>query len=168
MHERNGGGIDIAFAVFLDVDGVLNTRTTCERSPEGYKGIDDARVDILSKVLKKYGNADIVLSSDWKDLRQNSEDFCYLRSKLEKYGLRLSGKTEGRYSDRGLGIRKYVESHPEIEDYVILDDNEFDFADDRECWERLLLTDGIERARFASETPSVETIIFLDYIKEFR
>ena len=44
---------DLRFAVFLDVDGVLNTRTTCERSPEGYKGIDDARVEILSKVLKK-------------------------------------------------------------------------------------------------------------------
>ena len=156
-------------AVFLDIDGVLNTRTTCERSPEGYHGIDDARVDILSKVLKKYGNADIVLSSDWKVLeqRQNNEDFLYLLSKLEKYGLRLSGKTERDYSDRGLGIKKYVESHPEIEDYVILDDNKFDFADDRECWERLLLTDGIERARFASETPSVETIIFLEYIKEF-
>lgn len=27
------------FAVFLDVDGVLNTKTTVERSPEDYKGI---------------------------------------------------------------------------------------------------------------------------------
>ena len=42
------------FAVFLDIDGVLNTRTTCERTPDGYKGIDDARIDILAKVIKKY------------------------------------------------------------------------------------------------------------------
>lgn len=37
---------DLRFAIFLDVDGVLNMRTMCERSPEGYKGIDDAKVDI--------------------------------------------------------------------------------------------------------------------------
>ena len=67
------------FAVFLDVDGVLNTRTTVERSPEGYKGIDDARVDILAKAVKKYGNADLILSSDWKDLKSDNEDFCYLQ-----------------------------------------------------------------------------------------
>ena len=42
------------FVVFLDIDGVLNTRTTCERTPDGYKGIDDARIDILAKVIKKY------------------------------------------------------------------------------------------------------------------
>ncbi len=35
------------FVVFLDVDGVLNTRTTCQRTPDGYTGIDDARVVIL-------------------------------------------------------------------------------------------------------------------------
>lgn len=28
------------FAVFLDVDGVLNTRTTCESTPNGFTGID--------------------------------------------------------------------------------------------------------------------------------
>lgn len=27
------------FAVFLDVDGVLNTETTCKKTPNGYKGI---------------------------------------------------------------------------------------------------------------------------------
>lgn len=155
------------FAVFLDVDGVLNTRTTVERSPEGYKGIDDARVDILAKAVKKYGNADLILSSDWKDLKSDNEDFCYLISKLEKQGLHLAGKTSDHWSNRGEGILKYLELHPEIDDFVILDDNRFDFQDYRELWERLLITNGIERARHASQTPQVETIIFLDYIKTF-
>lgn len=155
------------FAVFLDVDGVLNTKTTVERSPEDYKGIDDARVDILAKAVKKYGNADLILSSDWKDLRSDNGDFCYLISKLEKYGLHLEGKTSDHFNKRGEGILKYLELHPEIDDFVILDDNRLDFQDYRELWERLLITNGIERARFASPTPQVETIIFLDYIKTF-
>ena len=56
---------------------------------------------------------------------------------------------------------------PEIDDYVILDDHEFDFMDYTQLWERLLLTDGIERAEFASRTPEVEAIIFMDYIWKF-
>lgn len=38
------------FAVFLD--DVLNTRTTCERIPEGYVGIDDARASLFPVRLK--------------------------------------------------------------------------------------------------------------------
>lgn len=68
------------FVVFLDVDGVLNTRTTVERTPDFHTGIDDARVEILAKAVRKYGNADIVLSSDWKDMKEDEDDFCYLIS----------------------------------------------------------------------------------------
>ena len=34
-------------------------------------------------------------------------------------------------------------------------------------WERLLVTDGIERAEFASRTPELEAMVFMDYIKRF-
>ena len=155
------------FAVFLDIDGVLNTKTTVEGTPAGHTGIDDARVDILAKVVKKYGNVDIILTSDWKDLRSDNADFRYLISKLEKQGLKLAGKTTGNWSDRGEGILRYLELHPEIDDFVILDDHKFDFKDHRILWEKLLITNGIERAEFASQTPQIETIIFLDYIKAF-
>lgn len=43
------------FVIFLDVDGVLNTGTTVQRTPEGYRGIDDARVEVLADAIKKYG-----------------------------------------------------------------------------------------------------------------
>ena len=29
------------FVIFLDVDGVLNTTTTVQKTPDGYTGIDD-------------------------------------------------------------------------------------------------------------------------------
>lgn len=153
------------FAVFLDIDGVLNTRTTVERTPDGYKGIDDARVEVLAKAIKKYGGADLVLSSDWKDIKPEDEDFCYLISKLEKQGLKLEGQTIDHWNNRGEGILRYLEEHPEIDEFVILDDNKFDFMDYQNLWERLLITNGIEYATFASQTPAVEAIIFLDYIK---
>lgn len=165
--EKGGGDELMKFAVFLDVDGVLNTKTTVERTPDGYTGIDDARVAILAKAIKKYENADIILSSDWKELKSDDDDLVYLISKLEKQGLKLAGKTTDHWNNRGEGILRYIELHPEIDDFVILDDNKFDFNDYQDLWERLLITNGIERAEFASLTPAVETIIFLDYIKMF-
>ena len=47
--------------VFLDVDGVLNTRTTVKRTPYGYTGIDDARVKILANAFNRYGYDEHIL-----------------------------------------------------------------------------------------------------------
>ena len=155
------------FAVFLDVDGVLNTRTTCQHTPDGYTGIDDARVEILANAIKMYDCYEIILISDWKEMGEYDDDYLYLLEKLDLYGLDISGKTKDQGNNRGKGIINYLKSHPEIDDYVILDDHEFDFMDYTQLWERLLLTDGIERAEFASRTPEVEAIIFMDYIRKF-
>ena len=106
-----------------------------------------------------------MLSSDWKDLREDDEDYLYLVSKLAKEGLEISGKTQDKMYKRGAGIWAYLQAHPEIEEYVILDDNVFDFRNYGKLWERLLLTNGIENAKFASHTPAVEALIFMDYLK---
>lgn len=68
---------------------------------------------------------------------------------------------------RGAGVWEYLNAHQEIEEYVILDDNTFDFKNYSKLWERLLLTNGIENARFASHAPAVEALIFMDYLKLF-
>ena len=116
------------FVIFLDVDGVLNSRTTVKQTPMGYRGIDEARVKMLADAISKYGGGKIVLSSDWKELKPDEEDYVYLSSKLEKYGLKISGKTvDCRHNGRGAGILNYMEEHSEIEEFVILDDNLFDF-----------------------------------------
>lgn len=155
------------FVVFLDVDGVLNSRTTVKKSPDGYKGIDSARVLLLANVINKYGGADIVLSSDWKEMKSTDDDYVYLVSKLNEYGLEISGHTKDIRHNRGEGIMEYLNEHQEIEEFVVLDDCTFDFEDYRKIWERLLITDGLERAKFASKTPAVEAIIFMDYLKMF-
>ena len=68
---------------------------------------------------------------------------------------------------RGQGVKEYLELHPEIEEFVILDDQKFDFEHYEKIWERVLITNGIEKAEFASRTPVVEAILFRDYIKSY-
>ena len=153
--------------VFLDVDGVLNTRTTVKWTPSDCTGIDDARVKILANAIEKCGGGEIILSSDWKNLDKDYDDYKYLISKLAQCNLKVSGHTTDRALERGKGIKEYLELHPEIEEYVILDDYTFEFEHYKKLWERLLLTRGIENVRFASRTLVVEAILFENYIKEF-
>ena len=166
------------FVVFLDVDGVLNTLSTAESAPSGKYGIDFARVAVLSRAIKadKRNVADIVLTSDWKDLGANHKDYIYLVEKLKEYKLEISGHTDGGKIDRGAGIIRYLEAHPEIKEYVILDDDRFDFRRYNNLWERLLFTGdletgrskGIENARFLCDNPAIEARIFMDDIKSCK
>lgn len=126
--------------IFLDIDGVLNDDNTClkERTPEGYAGVESKYIKVLKYIVDKTG-AEIVLSSDWRaewhHNGKHGEDMRYLCKKLSDEGLTIADKTPGNvkgkgFSGRGLEIAKYLKDHPEITDYVILDDNDFfDFSD---------------------------------------
>lgn len=157
--------------IFLDVDGVLNTKSTCVYAPSGvYVGVDEARVVVLSNAMKETRADGVILTSTWKNMKKEDEDYIYLVNSLEKYGIKVLGKTEEeRTSQREVGILQYLESHPEIEDFVILDDQHFGFEDYRKLWESFIDTQGrgIEHAIMASERPSVQAILFLDAIKKY-
>ena len=163
--------IRMSSVVFLDVDGVLNTRRTCVQAPSGiYVGVDDARIAILANAMKETGADGVVLTTTWKDMREDEEDYVYLRESLNKYGIKILGKTkEEKFSEREEGILKYLELHSEIEEYIILDDQHFGFQDYSKLWESFIDTQGrgIEHSIAASKTPSVMAILFLDAIKKY-
>ena len=118
-------------------------------------------------MIEKCGGGEIILSSDWKKLDEKHEDYKYLVSKLKRCGLGISGYPVDHELKRGKGIKDYLEAHSEIDEFVILDDMTFDFEVYKKLWERLLITEGIECAKYASRIPAVEAILFLDYIKFF-
>lgn len=166
------------FAIFLDIDGVLNSHKTCVGTSGGHFGVTDNRLRILSGVAgqyRKHGDTvKIILTSDWKLMSEKAEDYRYLVARLQEYGLSIDDKTtDDGYRNRGEGVALYLKNHLEIDEFVILDDNEFDFEDYPKLWENFLhtknkvtLDEGIDEAHFASETPSVAAIIFHDYIQE--
>lgn len=161
----------MTYVIFLDVDGVLNTKSTCVYAPSGvYVGVDEARIIILSNAMKQVCADGVILTSTWKNMRKEDEDYIYLVNSLEKYGIKVIGKTEEeRISQREEGILQYLKLHPEIEEFVILDDQHFGFDGYRKLWESYIdtLGRGIEHAIMASERPSVQAILFLDAIKTY-
>ena len=142
--------------IFLDVDGVLNCKTTedrlwREKGKDGIKGIDDEKVEILARIIKETG-AVIVVSSTWRlnkvknvfdefylfyedlseeeyaeNYRKKRTPYRYLKEKLKKCKLKIYDDTpdSGKMYGRGQEISEWLELHPEVKQFVILDDEEF-------------------------------------------
>ena len=123
--------------IFLDVDGVLNSEYTNARSPEGHVGVMDSKVKLLSKLVEET-NADIVISSDWRLIKD--ADYQYLINKLRYKGrIEIKGETPNLgWSHRGTEIKSYLDDHP-TDAWVVLDD--IVFSDFKIVEGHLVLTD---------------------------
>ena len=122
--------------IFLDVDGVLNTKSTKARC-NGYIGIDENKLPFLKEIVDKTG-AEIVLVSTWKEHWEKLLERKYLQDafanqldeKLNSVGLKVFDKTEdkrdGVWYSRCEGILDYLAYH-KVSSFVILDDFQFDY-----------------------------------------
>ena len=118
--------------IFLDVDGVLNCISSKSKCG-AFVGVDGKRVKLLRQIVEETG-AVIVLSSTWKDgwervdkeYQDSSAD--YLDRKLKREMLRIFDKTRDEGENRGEGILRWMKNR-EIEKFIILDDNDYDFAE---------------------------------------
>lgn len=117
--------------IFLDVDGVLNY-AGCKAQCGMYLGIEDDKVALLKKIVDAT-DAKIVLSSTWR-LGINNKGHRleghadYLKDKLGKYGLEIYDKTEQLTRNgelRGKEINEWLSRHPEVNQWVVLDDEWF-------------------------------------------
>lgn len=103
--------------IFLDIDGVVNCCNTRQRH-RGFIGIDPYMAFIVGKIVLDTG-ASVVLSSSWR---------CFTdgRAEVEKQVVKCIDQTPVLNSVgkiRGDEIKAWLDKHPEVEDYVILDDN---------------------------------------------
>lgn len=121
--------------IFLDVDGVLNCQTSKSRCG-AFIGIDNDKVKRLRTIVDATG-AKIVLCSSWKSGWERSEkelqdqEADYLDRKLKREGLRIIDKThEPKGSSyRGDGILRWMKCFVTVENFIILDDEVFDYSE---------------------------------------
>lgn len=113
--------------IFLDIDGVLNRMGTVERF-RGYIGIDAGLVPILNKVIEET-DAKIVVSSTWRNWPgiPEAEKRQFITDTLRDHGIKgeVIGITPKLFidtSDRWREISLWLSIHPEVLDYVIVDD----------------------------------------------
>ena len=121
--------------LFLDIDGVLCTLRAHYAYAHKRRGIIDSWDPVGAKAIKEVCNTGvkIVISSSWRHYCVNPYD------KSDILGVRLSEHklTEHLHKDwktgidgtRGKEIRQWLSKHPNIKDFIVLDDDIFDMED---------------------------------------
>lgn len=123
--------------IFLDIDGVLNSRAyDRKRNWNDDTDIDETRLPLIKEIVDAT-NAKIVLSSTWRgqwdrDSGRCKEDGQYINNTFAKYGLTIFDKTPnlGMSAPRRDEIHKWLNDTQEsIESFVIIDDYRYGWGD---------------------------------------
>lgn len=130
--------------IFLDIDGVLNDDNTPSRTKNHYIFVDESKILLLKKIVDAT-QAKIVLSSTWRYHRNDSQfngDFLELKEALAAHGLEFYSFTPEEVTGRkrGMEIKSWLTTHSEVEQFVILDDELFDY-ERRGLLHRVVITD---------------------------
>jgi hypothetical protein len=109
--------------IFFDVDGVLNFKESDAVAPSGKKGIAEARVKALKKIVTE-NSARLVLIGDWRfdwnfDDSKCTKDGIYLNKKLERRGLHILDKIRDDLSEED-GYVDWIQRHPNVTESCIL------------------------------------------------
>lgn len=113
--------------LFLDIDGVLNSAQYLMRNPGCFdknnetNAFDPVACFRLEQVLVRTG-ALIVLSSTWR-LMHRIEDVMWFLHKRGAPSSKIIGKTPSLSGYRGREIQVWLEKHPEIQKFAIVDDD---------------------------------------------
>lgn len=118
--------------IFLDIDGVLNSHRYDQEKREKQitdGGIDLTRLPLVKRIMDETG-AQVVLSSSWrdhwdKDPALRDAGGVALDETFRSAGIVLWDKTPDKIPERGdraKEISLWLEAHPEVTEFVILDD----------------------------------------------
>lgn len=109
--------------LFLDIDGVLNSVRSCiafggyphRVTGEHRTKFDEVSVRLISGIVEAAG-AKVVLSSAWR----NDKDWHEIGPSL---GIEIIDRTPSLLGSRGEEIKDWLDRHPEVESYAIVDDD---------------------------------------------
>jgi hypothetical protein len=101
--------------LFLDIDGVVNCRTTVQRF-QGLRGIDPSLALLVRRITLAVTDLRVVLSSSWRN-------FPAGRREVEIQVVPIFDTTPPRKGKRGDEIQAWLDGHPEVEKYAIIDDS---------------------------------------------
>lgn len=130
--------------IFLDIDGVLNYVYCTAKAPNGCIGIATEPLEVLSDLIRA-SDAQIVLISTWKKAWEKVSSDCssmgeYLNMRLAQQGLTVLDKTRDHILDRGYGIQVWLEEHPDVTQWLVLDDDIFEDYEEEGILSHLVTT----------------------------
>lgn len=107
--------------IFLDIDGVVNCVTTAQRH-RGAIGIDPHMAFIVGKLVEDSG-AKVVLSSTWRLWKESRAEVARQVCDFIDVTPRMPLMGGAEMCERGREIKAWLDQHPEVTRYAILDDD---------------------------------------------
>lgn len=138
-NPRSGMGSVLTYnmkIIFLDIDGVVNCSSTAQRH-RGAIGIDPYMAFLVARIAERT-NAEIVLSSTWRLWPDSREEVT------QQVG-RFIDVTPKLQTGRGAEIQAWLDGHPEVTRYAILDDDTDILPSQQDNWFRTYWEKGITR-----------------------
>lgn len=135
--------------LFLDIDGVLNY-AMCKYKIGGMLGIDPAKAELVRRIVADTG-CEVVLSSTW---RLDAKSRAHVRQKVVKF---IDITKSIGIGWRGEEVKEWLQRHPDVERYAILDDDR-DFYDDQPLFRTNFYGNGL------TEEIAAEVIEYLNKV----
>ena len=115
--------------IFLDIDGVLNSRLYDLKRGENDGNIDQSRLVLLKQLVDKTG-AKIVLTTSWRrhwdpSGKNTDEIGKELEATFLQCGLQLYDRTDEIDGVRAKEVEEWLSAHTDVESFVIFDDIKF-------------------------------------------
>lgn len=115
--------------LFLDIDGVCNSGAWAKQGNSMWHGTDPAAVALVRRIIAETG-CKVVLSSTWRLYPEAravvKRDVC----NFIDYTVDLQRGAKRGVVARGEEVKLWLDSHPEVTQYAILDDDS-DFLPDQ-------------------------------------
>ena len=112
--------------LFLDVDGVLNSHEFALSGKWGSRAneqIDQKLMDRLIRIIDTLPDLEFVLSSTWRILPENEGEYALRQHGFKKSFVGHTPRLRDFDASRGDEIQAWLDEHPEVEKFVILDDD---------------------------------------------
>lgn len=108
--------------LFLDIDGVCNSAVWAKQGNNLWHGTDPAAVQMVRRIIKE-SKCDVVLSSTWRLYPEAREvvkrDVCHFIDVTKD----MQRGEKRNVVDRGHEVQEWLDRHPAVEHYAILDDD---------------------------------------------
>lgn len=108
--------------LFLDIDGVCNSAAWVKRGNNPWHGTDPEAVKLVRRIIKET-KCDVVLSSTWRLYPEAravvKRDVCHFIDVTKD----MQGGEKWGVTERGHEVQEWLDRHPAVTQYAILDDN---------------------------------------------
>ena len=112
--------------IFLDFDGVLNSAKDFAGCENQGVVINPSKLPLLRQIVSAT-EARIVLSTSWREHWSKTPAECddigrFIEQTFSFYGLQIFDKTPEFRGKRETQIKFWLDQHPEVQQFVVLDD----------------------------------------------